>query len=202
MGTQHHERVSAICLTGRSGIIFHSILYSIHYLACDFVPFHAFPTTRFMTQPAFHNLYTKTFLLPCPANHSLPCLLQLYLQLRWLETKQVLGACCVCQLPACLRKLWWLGLRYCTLYPTGCVIDFFWFAAPPFYIFLHQASRPSMIQVPWLRLDKFVTSSCLSILAQFVSFPFLLQGADLDPLTIVKIAHCPDGSQAWHSSHT
>lgn len=55
-----------------------------------------------------------------------------------------------------------------------------------------------MIQVPWLRLDKFfkVTSSCLSILAQFVSFPFLLQGADLDPLTIVKIAHCPDGSQA------
>ena len=96
MGTQHQERVSAICLTGRSGIIFHSILYSIHYLACDFVPFHAFPTTRFMTQPAFHNLYTKTFLLPCPANHSLPCLLQLYLQLRWLEAKQVLGARCVC----------------------------------------------------------------------------------------------------------
>lgn len=114
MGTQHQERISPISLTGRSGIIFHSILYSIHYLACDFVPFHAFPTTRFMTQPAFHNLYTKTFLLPCPANHSLPCLLQLYLQLRWLETKQVLGARCVCQLPACLRKLWWLGLRYCT----------------------------------------------------------------------------------------
>ena len=83
-----------------------------------FIPFHAFPTTRFMTetqqQPAFHNLQTKTFLLPCPPNHLLPGPLQLYLQLRRLEAKQVLGARCVCQLPACLRKLWSLGLRYCT----------------------------------------------------------------------------------------